>query len=103
MAWFENTGVADKDNGPQWRPPLLVADGVGVAPRDIQFANTDGKDGLDYVTVGRIDGKATTWHNLGFRENAQGERSIRWNTPLPFADGTAPGDTIRLADVCFHF
>lgn len=79
-----------------------MADGVGVAPRDIQFANTDGQDGLDYVTVGRISGKATTWHNLGLQKNDQGDLSIRWNTPLPFADGTGPGQNIRLADVSFY-
>lgn len=96
-----NTGVADKDHNPEWGLAHLVADGVEVPPRDIQFGDTDGDGLVDYVTVGRVSGKATTWHNLGF-QTQNGELSIRWNTPLPFADGTGPGQTVRLAEVrCF--
>lgn len=102
VAYFKNTGVAGADRNPEWGLAHLVADGVGVAPRDLQFANTDGEGAVDYVVVGRITGKATTWHNLGFRTD--GSQSIRWNTPLPFADGTDPvnpGHTIQLADVSY--
>ncbi|KAF2787072.1 carbohydrate esterase family 3 protein [Melanomma pulvis-pyrius CBS 109.77] len=70
-------------NPPTWGYPYLVADGVGVLAQDVQFADTNGDGRLDYVVVGRVTGSARSWHNLGFRD----DRSIRWNTPLSFADG----------------
>ncbi|CAM1508809.1 Fc.00g025480.m01.CDS01 [Cosmosporella sp. VM-42] len=70
-------------NPPTWGIPKLVADGVGVLAQDVQFADTNGDGRMDYVVVSRTTGRTRSWHNLGFREDG----SIRWNTPLNFADG----------------
>lgn len=100
VAWFKNTGVADATHNPEWGLVHRVAAGVDVAPRDIQFGDTDGDGLIDYVTIGRVSGRATKWHNQGFAINSNGELYIKWSTPLPFAAGTGPGQTVRLADVC---
>lgn len=68
-----------------WGLPHLVADGVGVLARLVQFADTNGDGLLDYNVVGSVTGKTQSWHHLGFRSDG----SIRWNTPLDFADGPA--------------
>ncbi|KAL3454210.1 hypothetical protein BJX65DRAFT_301996 [Aspergillus insuetus] len=68
---------------PFYEPATLVADGVGVLAQQVQFADTNGDGLLDYVVVGSTTGSARTWHHLGFRDDG----SIRWNTPLSFADG----------------
>jgi hypothetical protein len=48
------------------------------------------------VVLGSTTGRARSWHHLGFREDG----SIRWNTPLDFADGVgAPGRSIRITEV----
>ncbi|KAI0540897.1 hypothetical protein GGR58DRAFT_511384 [Xylaria digitata] len=78
-----------------WGLPHLVADGVGVLARQVQFADTDGDGLLDYVVVGSVTGRSRSWHNLGFRSDG----SIRWNTPLSFADGTGPGFAIRITEM----
>ncbi|KAL4867215.1 hypothetical protein BDV12DRAFT_198425 [Aspergillus spectabilis] len=83
-------------NPPTWGLPRLVADGVDIAPEYIQFADTNGDGRLDYVVIGRTTGSARSWHHLGFREDG----SIRWNTPLSFADGVGtPGRTIRITEM----
>lgn len=76
-----------------WGLPHLVADGVGVLARQVQFADVDGDGLLDYNVVGSVTGKTRTWHNLGFEND-----TIRWNTPLSFAGGVGtPGFTVRIA------
>ncbi|KAL3458856.1 hypothetical protein BJX64DRAFT_291763 [Aspergillus heterothallicus] len=96
---WRNTG----QDSPRWHSPVLVADGVGVTPDHVHFADTNGDGLLDYVVVGSTTGKATTYHNLGIRgeESTDGTPgSIRWDTPRSFADGTGyPGRTIRLAEM----
>ncbi|KAI1428363.1 SGNH hydrolase-type esterase domain-containing protein [Xylaria sp. FL1777] len=77
-----------------WGLHHLVADGVGVLARQVQFADTNGDGLLDYNVVGSVTGGTRSWHNLGFRDDG----SIRWNTPLSFADGTGPGFTIKIAE-----
>ncbi|KAM5385383.1 hypothetical protein ACJZ2D_001024 [Fusarium nematophilum] len=78
---------------PSWGIPRLVADGVGVLAQDVQFADTNGDGRLDYVVVGRTTGRTRSWHHLGFRDDG----SIRWNTPLSFADGVGSiGSAIRM-------
>ncbi|RSL92417.1 hypothetical protein CEP52_013832 [Fusarium oligoseptatum] len=92
--WWENLGTIPIT----WGPATLVADGPeGVIPQDVHFADTNGDGLLDYVVVGRVTGKTRTWHNLGFRKE---DGSIRWNTPLSFADRTkSTGSAIKIADM----
>ncbi|KAH7161956.1 hypothetical protein B0J13DRAFT_430718 [Dactylonectria estremocensis] len=81
---------------PSFANPTLVADGVGALPQDIHFADTNGDGRLDYVVVGRATGLSRSWHHLGFRDDG----SIRWNTPLSFADGTgAVGSAVMIVDM----
>ncbi|KAL2830891.1 hypothetical protein BDW59DRAFT_158326 [Aspergillus cavernicola] len=68
---------------PLYELAKLVADGVGVLAQQVQFADTNGDGRLDYVVLGSTTGAARSWHHLGFQEDG----SIRWNTPLTFADG----------------
>ncbi|KAJ8111527.1 hypothetical protein ONZ43_g5602 [Nemania bipapillata] len=91
VVMWKNLGT----NPISWGLPHLVADGVGVLARQVQFADTDGDGLLDYNVVGSVTGMTRSWHNLGFRDDG----SIRWNTPLIFADGTGPGFTIRLREM----
>lgn len=90
-------------NPPSWGIPYLVADGVDVLAQDVQFADTNGDGRLDYVVVGRTTGRTRSWHHLGFRDDG----SIRWNTPLSFADGVGSvGSAIRVTEAsqaCFIF
>jgi hypothetical protein len=83
-------------NPPSWGIPHLVADGpVGVNAQNVQFADTNGDGKLDYVVVGTTTGMTRTWHHLGFRDDG----SIRWNTPLSFADGVGSiGSAIRITE-----
>lgn len=86
---------------PTWDSPSLVADGVGVAAQDVQFADTNGDGKLDYVVVGRVTGLSRSWHNLGFRQD--GSRSIMWDTPRDFADGVGSrGSAVRVVEVSSH-
>ncbi|KAH7244874.1 hypothetical protein B0J15DRAFT_500889 [Fusarium solani] len=84
-------------NPPSWGIPHLVADGpVGVSAQNVQFADTNGDGKLDYVVVGTTTGMTRTWHHLGFRDDG----SIRWNTPLSFADGVGSiGSAIRITEM----
>ncbi|TGJ87370.1 hypothetical protein E0Z10_g1365 [Xylaria hypoxylon] len=91
VVMWKNLGT----NPISWGLPHLVADGVGVLARQVQFADTDGDGLLDYVVVGSVTGRSRSWHNLGFRDDG----SIRWNTPLSFADGTGPGFAIRITEM----
>ncbi|KAI1361353.1 hypothetical protein F5Y08DRAFT_314931 [Xylaria arbuscula] len=91
VVMWKNLGT----NPISWGLPHLVADGVGVLARQVQFADTDGDGRLDYVVVGSVTGKTRSWHNLGFRDDG----SIRWNTPLSFADGTGPGFAIKITEM----
>ena len=89
-------------NPPSWGLPHLVVDGVDVLPQDVQFADTNGDGRLDYVVVGRTTGRTRSWHNLGFRSDG----SIRWNTPLNFADGTGSvGSSIKISEASssYHY
>lgn len=80
---------------PFYEPAKLVADGVGVLAQQVQFADTNGDGLLVYVVVGSTTGSARSWHHLGFQDDG----SIRWNTPLSFADGVdTPGRTIRITE-----
>jgi len=89
--WWKHLGT----DPPSWGLPHLVANPrEPVSPRDIQFADTNGDGRLDFNVIGRVTGKTRTWHHLGFQD----DMSIRWNTPLPFADRSAPGFTVRLAE-----
>jgi hypothetical protein len=45
VVYWKNLGNGDATHQPDWDLPHLVADGVGVLPQDIQFADTNG-DGL---------------------------------------------------------
>ncbi|GAW16078.1 hypothetical protein ANO14919_055010 [Xylariales sp. No.14919] len=92
VVMWKNLGT----NPISWGLPHLVADGVGVLARQVQFADTDGDGLLDYVVVGSVTGAARSWHNLGFRDDG----SIRWNTPLSFADGVGvPGRSIKITEM----
>ena len=92
VVYFKNRGT----NPISWGLPHLVADGVGVLARQVQFADTDGDGLLDYVVVGSVIGGARSWHNFGFQKDG----SIRWNTPLSFADGVGvPGRSVKITDV----
>ncbi|KAJ4183363.1 hypothetical protein NW755_009854 [Fusarium falciforme] len=91
--WWKNLGTLPIT----WGPATLVADGpAGVIPQDVHFADTNGDGKLDYVVVGRVNGQTRTWHHLGWRDDG----SIRWNTPLSFAERTgSTGSAIRIADM----
>ncbi|KAJ8127625.1 hypothetical protein O1611_g6011 [Lasiodiplodia mahajangana] len=92
VVMWKNLGT----NPISWGLPHLVADGVGVLARQVQFADTNGDGLLDYVVVGSVSGNARSWHHLGFRD----DDSIRWNTPLSFADGVGvPGRSIRITEM----
>ncbi|KAH8164209.1 hypothetical protein CIB48_g4019 [Xylaria polymorpha] len=92
VVMWQNRGT----NPISWGIPYLVADGVGVLARQVQFADTNGDGRLDYVVVGSVTGAARSWHHLGFRE----DHSIRWNTPLSFADGVGvPGRSIKITEM----
>ncbi|CAM1501517.1 Fc.00g035010.m01.CDS01 [Cosmosporella sp. VM-42] len=96
VVYWKNLGTASATSTPTWGIPHLVADGVGVLAQDVQFADTNGDGLLDYVVVGRISGMTRSWHNLGFRD----DMSIRWNTPLSFADGVGSrGSAIRITEM----
>lgn len=95
VVYWKNLGTGSATGAPSWGLPHLVADGVGVAAQDVQFADTNGDGLLDYVVVGRVTGMTRSWHNLGFRD----DMSIRWNTPLSFADGVGSrGSAIRVTE-----
>ncbi|KAI0908236.1 hypothetical protein F4823DRAFT_599838 [Ustulina deusta] len=92
VVMWKNLGT----NPISWGLPHLVANGVGVLARQVQFADTNGDGLLDYVVVGSVTGSARSWHHLGFREDG----SIRWNTPLSFADGVGvPGRSIKITEM----
>ncbi|KAH7161860.1 hypothetical protein EDB81DRAFT_683957 [Dactylonectria macrodidyma] len=92
VVYWKNLGTDEIS----WGPATLVADGVGVLAQDVQFADTNGDGLLDYLVVGRVTGMTRSWHNLGFRSDG----SIRWNTPLSFADGTgSAGFAVRIAEM----
>lgn len=95
VVYWKNLGTGSAIGAPTWGLPHLVADGVGVAAQDVQFADTNGDSLLDYVVVGRVTGITRSWHNLGFRD----DMSIRWNTLLNFADGVGSrGSAIRVTE-----
>ncbi|KAI0114417.1 hypothetical protein GGR51DRAFT_577451 [Nemania sp. FL0031] len=78
-----------------WGLPHLVADGVGVLARQVQFTDTNGDGLLDYVVIGSVTGMARSWQHLGFRD----DDSIRWNTPLSFVEGVGvPDRSIRIVE-----
>ncbi len=86
-----------------WGNHRLIAEGPGVIPEEVQFADTNGDGNLDYVVVSRVNGRSRSWHNLGFIDGDKVNGAIRWNTPLSFADGTGPGFAIRIAEVRHSF
>ncbi|CAM1506043.1 Fc.00g056840.m01.CDS01 [Cosmosporella sp. VM-42] len=99
VVYWKNLGTASETGTPSWGLPHLVADGVGVLPQDVQFADTDGDGFLDYVVVGRVTGMSRTWHNLGIQGSGD-DVSIRWNTPMSFADGTgSAGFAIKITEM----
>ena len=99
VVYWRNNGTASATGAPSWGLPHLVADGVGVLAQDVHFADTNGDRLLDYVVVGRVTGITRTWHNLGFQTAADKSVSIRWNTPLSFADRTgSAGFAIKITE-----
>ncbi|KAL5341746.1 hypothetical protein BJX70DRAFT_395479 [Aspergillus crustosus] len=81
---WENQGTGGKYQ-PGEGVILCDRKSASTPPQLVHFADTNGDKKLDYVVVGSSTstGRARSWHNLGFRQDG----SIRWNTPLSFADG----------------
>lgn len=94
--YWKNLGTGSATGTPTWGPAQKVAHPkIAVLPQDVQFADTNGDSHNDYLVVGRVTGRTNSWHWLGWEK----DDSIRWNTPLPFADGVGSvGSAIKIVE-----
>ncbi|CAH0045932.1 unnamed protein product [Clonostachys solani] len=77
-----------------WGAPRKVADGPGVLPQEVHFADVTGDGKLDYVSVHRITGHTRAWLHRGWEAGGD-----LWQGPVVLANGIQPGHAVKIAEM----
>ncbi|KAJ6595006.1 SGNH hydrolase-type esterase domain-containing protein [Mycena vulgaris] len=83
----------------QWLASGVIADGVGAARHQVQFADLNGDGRAEYLFV-HNDGSVDAWLNLGGPDNGPNAAKVGWSPSGTIAAGIGKdGAGVRFADL----